>query len=269
MQSVKKRGKVNESIVTETALLTSSQIIDNPKLIPSNLILHLKRINTLDQEENPYLQNDMAIYNPDLSTPDAYDPVEDNCYSYVGEKKVLSETKTDETIQGQKTLCWWCCHSYSNETIRIPTHKISDQNYKCIGAFCSAECGVAFILESGNRFGNRLKIHEFFHEMTNSKIRIKPAPKRELLQVFGGELDIQSFRSNPNVQLVYPPVVSLKMQMDEIQDEKNVEWNDDSNISLITTTHTTDVNLVVEQLIDKRKKKKKTDTHQTLDQFWV
>ena len=68
--------------------------------------------------------------------------------------------------------------------------------YECVGHFCSPECTCAYIMDSGSRYGERWKEYELLHEMIKVNTRINPAPRRELLSVFGGNLSIKEFRGN-------------------------------------------------------------------------
>merc|ERR1711908_165106 len=73
----------------------------------------------------------------------------------------------------------------------------------------------------GHRFGEKWKQYEMLHEMINVNKRINPAPKRELLNIFGGNLKIDEFRGDTEWKLVYPPMVSLKLQMDDTPVQKS------------------------------------------------
>ena len=75
----------------------------------------------------------------------------------------------------------------------MPVKKNTDSTYECVGRFCSPECTCAFIMDSGRRFGERWKQYELLHEMIEVNEKINPAPKRELLRVFGGDLSIEEF----------------------------------------------------------------------------
>lgn len=283
IQTVKKRGKTNNiNRITMEACPSVNEVIISPDSLPSNLILHLKKLN-LDNIDTEYLKSETILeYNPTLTTPDAYDPI-DNCkYRYLSETSCKTEKhidkKTENTICTSEIekLCWWCCHSYNNETICLPIRKKcgekGENSYECVGTFCSPECTCAYILDSGSRYGDKWAEYELLHEMLNQTEKIKPAPKRELLRVFGGELTIADFRSNnKQYNMVYPPMVTLKMQMDDTPYDSNIS-NDESKFLNSSTLKLGSLNLdnIEGSIPDKVSSKKKNGnkTIGNLDRFW-
>jgi hypothetical protein len=267
---VKKRGKANAQIVIESALPTMTDIVVSPEKLPSNLILHLKKIAKLDYENNDFTDTTVLSYNPDISTPSAYDPVDVSSFSYVINEKMDTENES-ENKEAIQSYCWWCCHTYNNKCLRIPINKHADKPYECVGQFCSPECTCAYIMDSGSRYGDMWRQYELLHEMLNINKRIQPAPKRELLNVFGGPLTISEFRGSTKWNLVYPPMVSLKMQMDDTP----VEKNDEENLLFTNTSklNVGNINLeTIDELIPEKKKTKKSKTTVkttgSLDRFW-
>ena len=104
--------------------------------------------------------------------------------------------------------------------------------------------------------------------MLDTNTSIKAAPQRELLDVFAGELTIDEFRGEKKYNLVYPPMVSLKTQMDDTP----VDKEDDT---LFTSGAFKLANLNYEQNVDapltelKKKKKEKQVNKGSLDRFWA
>ena len=274
MQSVKKRGK---SVVThnaENALTSSSDIIDSPDKLPSNLILHLKTIQKCEIETNvddSVVKNVMS-YNPSITVPSAYDPC-DNVSFLNDMKKNLKLDEyhpVEEKMEKVKinTLCWWCCHKFDeSKTIKMPIKKSDKASYECVGFFCSPECTCAYILDSGSKYGDKWKQFELLHEMLDVHHSIRPAPKKELLNVFGGQLDIDTFRGESQWHILYPPMVSLKLHMDDTPTSKDESLCEFDAPIHINTLQVDDIQ--IETLTDKKKKKsKKVSNNDTLDRFW-
>lgn len=274
MQSVKKRGK---SIVTqnaENALSSTSQVIDVPEKLPPNLILHLKTKPKIDLDSSVTddLVNDVISYNPSLSTPLAYDPNDNVSF--------ISDSNADESLNHVhdnletkkctevETLCWWCCHKFDDKSlVKLPMRKIKDK-YECVGFFCSPECTCAYILDSGTKYGDKWKEFELLHEMLGATKSIRPAPKKELLDIFGGKLDIKTFRGESNWHILYPPMVSLKLQMDDTPTSKDDSVSNFDNTPIHISTLQVD-EIQIENLTDKKKRKtKKNNDNETLDRFW-
>ena len=272
MQTVKKRGKSNQKFITQDALPKLSDAVLSAEALPSNLILHLKKIPDIEyniESSESFRTETILKYEPTLSTPTAYDPI-NGCCSYVETSADITDIVTEGEEEGDK-LCWWCCHSYNNKTLKLPIRKNSDGVYECVGNFCSPECTCAYIMDSGSRYGDKWKEYELLHQMIEVTNKIKPAPKRELLKVFGGTLDINQFKCNKTYTLIYPPMVSLKLQMDDTPSD-NI--NDDESSSFLTNSS----NLKIGQLNlenvdahipDKNTVKKKGKIiNGSLDRFW-
>ena len=279
MQKVKKRGKTQISHNAENALTSSSIIIDCPEKLPSNLILHLKTLPNNDSlETDESLVNSAISYNPSITTPCAYDPDDNVSFIYNLKKQshenenqvqnVQIVNKTDQDKKDVNTLCWWCCHSFDrNSTIKLPLKKLKTDSYECIGLFCSPECACAFNLDSGSKYGDKWKQFELLHEMLGVHDTIRSAPKKELLNIFGGTLDIETFRGDTKWHILYPPMVSLKLQMDDTPASKDETITNFEPPIHINTLQVDDIQ--IEQLSEKkRKKNKKINNDDTLDRFW-
>jgi len=284
MQTIKKRGKASSVYVSSSDTSTSKvDAILSPESLPSNLILHLRKLpkTEIDLNSENFMSDNILNYNPSLTTPEAYDPmiISDfkSDYSYVeGSSSVsmLESNKEEEDAESSvklksDKLCWWCCHNYSNESIQLPIRKNSDGVFECVGTFCSPECTCAYIMDSGMRYGDKWSEYELLHELVGVNMRISPAPRREVLKAFGGNLDISEFRSNSKRwNIVFPPMVSLKTQMDDTPYEKN---DDDSNSVFLMNSNinlNSKTNLLNELPINDKKKKSKALVNGSLDRFW-
>jgi hypothetical protein len=99
------------------------------------------------------------------------------------------------------TLCWWCCHSFENESLHLP-HKYDDRRDKfhTMGHFCSFSCMKSFNLDNfsqhkAGRIG--INITLMIKKCNDNKIQyIKAAPSKYSLKAFGGSLSIEEFRKN-------------------------------------------------------------------------
>tara|TARA_Y100000389_G_scaffold197196_1_gene231310 strand:+ start:11381 stop:12214 length:834 start_codon:yes stop_codon:yes gene_type:complete len=274
MQSVKKRGKAALSQSAENALISSSQIIDCPKKLPSNLILHLKTKPQIEMDPviTDEIVDSVMSYNPSLTTPSAYDPCDNVSFIAEAKRTLKMETIQENETRNYKTekskLCWWCCHEYDqNLTVKMPLRKNED-TYECVGFFCSPECTCAYVLDSGSRYGDKWKELELLHEMVGARSSIRPAPKKELLDSFGGNIDIQTFRGDTKWHILYPPMVSLKLHMDDTPTSNEQSLVNFGNTPIhVNTLQVDDIQL--EGIMDKKKRKnKKIPDNDTLDRFW-
>jgi len=276
-QIVKKRGKKNAKISVIQSLTTNIDKVSTPDKLPSNLILHLKKKkDSIIKSDDTFSEKTILEYNPSLTIPTAYDPIDKSNIQYCN----IIDTSASQSAQIDKSKtknqwCWWCCHTFDSKEIKLPISKNPDSTkYNCIGKFCSPECVCAYIVDSGDRYGDPWTQYELLHEMIQVNETIQPAPKRELLSEFGGDLTIEQFRSNVKWSLNYPPMVSLKLQMDDtpivaptIKSEENtVIFNNATNSMKVDSLNWEDIDKFIP---DKKKKDtKKVNVNGSLDRFW-
>jgi len=122
--------------------------------------------------------------------------------------------------------CFWCCHPFDNAPCVIPSD-IKEGIWNVYGNFCSPECAVAHLFNT--RLDNNVQWERY--AMLNSlyskdcEIRsgassgVRSAPKREVLRIFGGSMDIREFRAivhekKLRVDVLTPPMVSIIQTMD-------------------------------------------------------
>lgn len=95
-------------------------------------------------------------------------------------------------------VCWWCVHKapkYVGCPISLDVSPDrTDRKMSCIGYFCSFQCSLAWAIDN-NRTNvlslTYLLARRNYHQFVN----VPPAPPRELLQIFGGPLNIKQFRA--------------------------------------------------------------------------
>ena len=97
------------------------------------------------------------------------------------------------------TACFWCCHSFPNTPLAIPTHYESYTNtYRGEGNFCSPECCLSYIyndskLMESEKWFRHSRLVSVYGKLYKSE-DIHPAPDRRILRMFGGNLDILQYR---------------------------------------------------------------------------
>ena len=89
-----------------------------------------------------------------------------------------------------------------------------------------------------------------------------------MLNIFGGKLDITTFRGESNWHILYPPMVSLQLQMDDTPTSKDDSIANFDTAPIHISTLQVD-EMQIENLTDKKKRKsKKNNDNETLDRFW-
>jgi hypothetical protein len=126
-------------------------------------------------------------------------------------------------------LCHWCCHGFDTVPVGIPV-RYSEGKYYVTHCFCSFSCAMAFnINDTNDSIDERLVRNNMIHSlaMLYGHGSVRPAPSRYSLQVFGGNMSIDEFRSfsknssiEQNKHLVHstPPMQSLREYMEELTD---------------------------------------------------
>jgi len=149
--------------------------------------------------------------------------------------------------ESQDIWCWNCCHPFNNTPVGIP-EKISYNDNKFIfelsGVFCSYNCAYrnlrpTMIDDSSNINTNcdlyysddkadKIQMLEMLCHIemqTPLNTKIKPAPSRSVLKVFGGKISIEEYRANflqNSVYHVYKyPMISINYNLEETSQTNN------------------------------------------------
>jgi hypothetical protein len=114
--------------------------------------------------------------------------------------------------------CWWCSHPFEGPPCSLPCD-YSNDTFKVCGIFCSPECAAAYNfndVNSGYDLWERYSLLNFLYRKVYSEnnIRIKLAPDKLTLKIFGGNLSIKEFRThnanyNTNFKIIMPPMISI------------------------------------------------------------
>ena len=125
MQIIKKRGKSSKSLQAENATHVHQESAFKPENLPSNLILHLKKIPNVDCSED-FSESSILNYDPKLTTPVAYDPVKISEFSYIESSKVATNNTQNfdkEVCAKDEKWCWWCCHTFQKKVYKCLSKK--------------------------------------------------------------------------------------------------------------------------------------------------
>ena len=131
-------------------------------------------------------------------------------------------------LQGSKKIpdstcisCFWCSHGFSWKPAIIPEREEKGV-YRVYGNFCSPSCAMSYLLneslDTHVRWERNALLHRVYGKLYESK-RIFPSPPRESLKIFGGPMDIETYRATIGVgkvriDLQIPPMVSILGSID-------------------------------------------------------
>ena len=96
--------------------------------------------------------------------------------------------------------CWWCCHPFEGEELKLPYHYDYLLNkYVTEGRFCSWSFMKTYSIDKyglnkgGIICGNIITMRKKMYNIIGS---VRMAPKRYMLEMFGGPMTIEKFREN-------------------------------------------------------------------------
>jgi hypothetical protein len=225
--------KTKELEFTEEELLENMEsdndlieIDDNSQNIKCNYNIKTKVKNDSFQNYDTVLQN---LYKKRINE-------RINCTNY---KKNINETmiqfkqhNSDQSWPKSTNIyCHWCCHEFNDSMpCTLPTSRSGD-NFYVTGCFCSPECAASYNFDdnaTSSDIWHRYSLLNLLYKKLYSdiKLKIKLAPPRNVLKMFGGPLSIKEFREynvNYDRKLVInlPPMISIIHQIEETNVEEN------------------------------------------------
>jgi hypothetical protein len=260
---LKKRGrkKKNEKIVCDKENLIKIEQ-NTLKIINKSIIIHLPiNIKSYEEKNNNIYENKFYNYdsNINLDEPIGFDLTKDTLMDLeeetieqninkdveIKEYKIIDNDKIImkkvhkimieyENFKGKKFFatdicCWHCCHKFTTMPCGIPLY-YEDNIFYVKGIFCSFNCVLRNNYnskENENIIQERESLLYLMYKKINNikeEVYIPYAPEKEVLKIFGGLLEIEEFRKNTKTyEMVYPPILSIIPQLEEINilDNKN------------------------------------------------
>lgn len=139
-------------------------------------------------------------------------------------KDFEEKNKQDEWPISTSIACYWCCHQFNNAPFGIPIKHMKEKFY-VYGCFCSLECASSYNFDDKSNIEEmweRYSLINFLSRTIGLKNVVKPAPSRLCLKLFGGQMDIESFReytnSNKLMSVNFPPMMTIVQQLEEINE---------------------------------------------------
>ena len=170
-------------------------------------------------------------------------------------------------------FCFWCCHSFENMPCVIPSD-IKEGIWNVYGNFCSPECAVAYLfherLDSNIQWERYAMLNSLYRKdieiQNGAATGIRSAPKREVLRIFGGSIDIREFRAvvherKLRIDVLSPPMISIIQTMDT----KPIDFYDQSLRNVFVPTEARRLNAPGAQGLRLRRSKPIAGKESTLD----
>lgn len=230
--------------LSSSTLFQEYSTVDNKQIKHINNIMHLRNLQLAQQSQQSQQSQPMIINNFGKQPPITTNRIEQTNLSEI-DKNVTFERTTikkniipcliefankadsDEWIKHTNICCTWCCHPFDWTPCPLPkrfNEKI--QKYIVEGCFCSFNCSARYCFEeyksSDKKWEYYSLLNMLYKEVTKSdKIeKIRLAPKRNTLNIFGGSFTIEEFRKksvspNYNYDVIFPPMTSLVPVIEE------------------------------------------------------
>jgi len=126
-----------------------------------------------------------------------------------------------------KYACWWCCYNFDTYPIFLPD-KYVNKKYYVFGNFCSFGCVLAYN-DNLNDYRKNIReglIKKMYKDIFNIDCEIKSAGPKELLEKFGGPINIDNYRDSKtvcskNLNINIPPQIPLLSYFEEVNINKS------------------------------------------------
>ena len=132
-------------------------------------------------------------------------------------------------LNTHNSVCWNCCHSIAGENIAQPI-RYHNNVFTTVGNFCSYPCISRYILESNesseNIFNKLSTLNLYYNIKNNTKSKtVTPSPSKLVLNMFGGYMDINEFRSKNKDDVVTTTIEPIVKCIDLSVKELNIKKN--------------------------------------------
>lgn len=123
--------------------------------------------------------------------------------------------------QSTNICCMWDCCKFEGAPVAIPDKLINGRFY-VYGCFCSFNCAASYVLNE-NTYA-KWERYALLNILVNkiygiNRVKIKMAPPRQMLQMFGGPMDINEFRLSfltmKEYNLIEYPMISIVPKIEE------------------------------------------------------
>jgi hypothetical protein len=153
------------------------------------------------------------------------------------------KSRSSEWPSSTSICCYWCCHTFMTPPFGIPVKYVEGSpstehhgKFHVFGCFCSLECAAAYnfdacsdsIDEKWERYSlinflsRSLASDDPAQQQQRQQARVKLAPNRLALKMFGGHMSIEDFRataqSSKMVNINFPPMATLTQQVEELNE---------------------------------------------------
>ena len=148
-----------------------------------------------------------------------------NKNSIICVKKQLSEEtdlypgfiKEDCTYEEKNINCWNCTYEFNMRDLKHIPLKYHLDKFYVMGYFCSNGCCLRYIYDNfkGRELWDKYELFLFYYQkLYNKNLDINLPPNKLLLEKFGGDISIESYRTGNNYsEVIIPPIVIISPKL--------------------------------------------------------
>jgi len=220
---------------------------DKDKLLDYNLKQYgyvIKKLKDENDELKKYLSEITPMYFTEIKK--IY-PIDLKLFD--NQNNVLIPKKTN-------ICCWWCTYTFDWLPTYLP-EKYSDGKFYVTGCFCSFNCEAAYNLRlNDSKVWERYSLIKQMYYMINkdkiksiTDIEINVAGPIELLEKFGGPMNITEFRKNAKIlgreyHKLIPPFLPISMGFEETTNNSKISTK---NLNINSFINSKSDNMVIKR----------------------
>jgi len=230
---LKKRGRKPKNKLPENIVTVEEPIDTEKEVIIGYLPISLTDMNEKSHMNDIFIKSEKDLYKEETISDDylqnKIDLLSVSCDSDNRSSNgiYINKINIHNININQDTKCWWCKHSFITPNVILPEQYFEGTFY-CIGNFCSYNCTKAYNndLNDVSIWKRESLINLMYYMTYNTVKKIDPSPSWLILKDFGGFMSINEFRKNFETNnseyiLLYPPLISRQMQIEESYKKTN------------------------------------------------
>jgi len=231
---LKKRGRKPKNKMPDAVVINEEPIDSEKEVIIAYLPININEIDEYTSN-NIFIKSENQAYKNEPNTENNIlkDKMETLSITCESDNKssngiYINKINIHNIDISSDTKCWWCKNSFNTPNVILPEQYFNGTFY-CIGNFCSYNCAKAYNIDiNDNNIWKRESLINLMYYMTYNRFKeIEPSPSWLVLKEFGGFMTINDFRKNFETNnseyiLLYPPLISRQMQIEESYKKTNV-----------------------------------------------
>ena len=194
----------------------------------NNLNLNIKKLLDELQKRDAIINNlKFRIKDKSMFNDNTLSLTKENKKHLINLKLITVNNNKLNICEKTDLACWWCTYQFDTQPLFLPDH-YKNEFYYVFGNYCSFSCMLAYNenLDDYRKSVRTGLIKQLFRDIFHcDEMKIKSAGPREILEKFGGPMNINKYRDSANVtnktfKMTIPPMIPLISDYEEIVIDK-------------------------------------------------